>query len=246
MCLGRIKECNVRLIYNIQFFFPDCHYISYLTSYNSLHLHTNSINFSSTSEDKQAALIASKHSKCSGGDVRLHIIGIEQVQTGLDPFCHVKHSLSAVATEWNWDVTETFLSVWTSPFNYTSENFTEQWRSATERKCDIQCESALILPCRRFLDKKLHEDRNLSFSTHSLYMTQIPVTSINNSGYFTKRSKELFPHNYGPTTGSFTKIHMSVRDHSAHTRHKIPWHRWRIKVTLCKGQRSSSHILQSH
>jgi len=40
-------------------------------SHNSSHLRTNSINFSSTSEDKQAALVASKHSKCSTGDVRL-------------------------------------------------------------------------------------------------------------------------------------------------------------------------------
>ena len=37
------------------------------------------------------------------------------------------------ATERNWDVTETFLSVWTSPFNYKWEMFTERWRSATER-----------------------------------------------------------------------------------------------------------------
>jgi len=40
-------------------------------SYNPSHLRANSINFSSVSEDKQAALVASKHSKCSGGDVRL-------------------------------------------------------------------------------------------------------------------------------------------------------------------------------
>jgi len=64
----------------------------------------------------------------------VHIIGIEQVQAGSDPLHHVKHSRSATATERNWDVTETFLSVWTSPFNYTRETFTERWRSATERK----------------------------------------------------------------------------------------------------------------
>ena len=46
-------------------------------------------------------------------------------------------------TERNWDVTETFLSVWTSPFNYTWEKFTERWCSATERKSDVKCESAL-------------------------------------------------------------------------------------------------------
>jgi len=32
---------------------------------------------------------------------------------------------------------QTFLSLWTSPFNYTWENFTERWRSATERKRDV-------------------------------------------------------------------------------------------------------------
>jgi hypothetical protein len=41
----------------------------------------------------------------------VHIIGIEQVQTGSDPLRHVKHSRSATATERNCDVTETFLSV---------------------------------------------------------------------------------------------------------------------------------------
>jgi hypothetical protein len=73
----------------------------------------------------------------------VHIIGIEQVQTGPDPFRHVKHSCPVKATERNRDVTETFLSVWTSPFNYTWENFTEPWRSATERKRDVYCKSAL-------------------------------------------------------------------------------------------------------
>ena len=59
----------------------------------------------------------------------------------VEKYCHVKYSRSA--TERNWDVTETFLSVWTSPFNYTWENFTERWRSATERKREVWCESAL-------------------------------------------------------------------------------------------------------
>jgi hypothetical protein len=49
-------------------------------SYNSSHLRTNSINFSSISEDNQASLIASKHSTRSGADViTAHIIRIEQV-----------------------------------------------------------------------------------------------------------------------------------------------------------------------
>ena len=67
----------------------------------------------------------------------VHIIGIKQVQTGSDPFRHVKHSRSATATERNWDVTETVVSVWTSPFSYTWENFTERWLSAAERKRDV-------------------------------------------------------------------------------------------------------------
>jgi len=46
-------------------------YLLFDMSYNSSHLRNNSINFSSISEDKQAALVASKHSKCSEGDVRL-------------------------------------------------------------------------------------------------------------------------------------------------------------------------------
>ena len=54
-------------------------------SYNSSHLRTSSINFSSIFEDKKkhAALVASKHSKRSGGDVKtVHTIGIQQAQTG--------------------------------------------------------------------------------------------------------------------------------------------------------------------
>jgi len=49
-------------------------------SYNSSHLRTSSINFSSISEDNQAGLIASKHSKRSGDDViTAHMIRIEHV-----------------------------------------------------------------------------------------------------------------------------------------------------------------------
>jgi hypothetical protein len=36
---------------------------------------------------------------------------LELVQTGSDPFCPVKHSHSATATERNRDLMETFLSV---------------------------------------------------------------------------------------------------------------------------------------
>ena len=49
-------------------------------SYNSSHLRTNSINFSSISEDNQAGLIASKHSKPSVDDViTADMIRIEHV-----------------------------------------------------------------------------------------------------------------------------------------------------------------------
>ena len=113
-------------------------------SYYSSHLRTISFNFFiHLLRQKQAALVEGRHSKCKGGDVRMfHFIGIDQVQTGPDPFRHVK--LSRSATERNWDVTETFLSVWTSPFHYTWENFTERWCSATERKLDVECELAHI------------------------------------------------------------------------------------------------------
>jgi len=139
LCLGIIKECNVRLIYNIQCSSPDCHYISYwtchiipniyapirLTFYPLLKTKTGSTRCKQTLEVKWTRRKT------------VHIIGIEQIQTGSDPFHHVKHSRSATATERNWDVTETFLSVWTSPFDYTWENFTESLRSATEQKRDV-------------------------------------------------------------------------------------------------------------
>jgi len=55
-------------------------------SYNSSHLPTNSINFSSISEGNQADLIASKHSKRSGDDIiTAHMIRIEYV--GPMPSC---------------------------------------------------------------------------------------------------------------------------------------------------------------
>ena len=46
-------------------------YFLFDMSCNSSHLCTNSTNFSSISEEKQAALVASKRSKCGGGVVRL-------------------------------------------------------------------------------------------------------------------------------------------------------------------------------
>jgi hypothetical protein len=59
------------------FIFRQSLYFLFDMSYNFSHLHTNSINFISISEDRQAALVANKHPKCSGDDVRLHKIGIE-------------------------------------------------------------------------------------------------------------------------------------------------------------------------
>jgi hypothetical protein len=42
-----------------------------------------------------------KHLKCSEGDIRLHIIGTEQAQTGMNLFPHVNHSCSRTETEQN-------------------------------------------------------------------------------------------------------------------------------------------------
>ena len=78
------SKCAIKTHWNLPDFFnssPICpHNFSFQTlslyflfdmSYKSSHLLTNSINFSSTSEEKRTTLVASKHSKCSGGDVRL-------------------------------------------------------------------------------------------------------------------------------------------------------------------------------
>ena len=100
-------------------------------SYNSSHLRTNSINFSSISEDNQAGLIASKRSKRNGDDVIL----LTWSESSTSDTCrHVKQSRLGAATERNWDRTETLLSVWTSPFNYTWEKsyWTVTLRDGTE------------------------------------------------------------------------------------------------------------------
>jgi hypothetical protein len=137
------KHWNKPDFFNSSPIFPNnfsskhCHYTSYLTRHIIPHISAPVLlifhPFLKTKRDSTRCEL----SKCSGGDVRIHIIGIEQEQTAPDPFRHVKNSRSATATERNWDVMETFLSVWTSPFNYTRENFTERWRSLTERTCDI-------------------------------------------------------------------------------------------------------------
>ena len=64
----------------------------------------------------------------------VHIIGIQQVQTGPDSFRHVKLSRSATATERTWDVTETFFSVWTPPLKLHMRKFywTVTFRDGTE------------------------------------------------------------------------------------------------------------------
>ena len=75
-------------------------YFLFDKSYNSSYLRNKSISFSSISVDNQAILIATKRSKPSGCDViTVHVIRIEQVQTGSDLFRHVKNSHSATATE---------------------------------------------------------------------------------------------------------------------------------------------------
>ena len=107
-------------------------------SYISSHLRTNSINFSSISEEKTGSTRCKQTLQVQWRRRKtVHIIGIEKVQAGSDPFRHVKHSRLTTATERNWDVTETFPSMWTSPFDYTWESFTERWRSATERNWDV-------------------------------------------------------------------------------------------------------------
>jgi hypothetical protein len=86
---------------------------------------------------KQAALIASKHSKCNEGHVRLFTISesssYRQVRTrSITP--------NILALQRRRNGTETWRRrscQCEHPFNYTWENFTERWRSATERKSDI-------------------------------------------------------------------------------------------------------------
>ena len=89
------------------FFSRHCHY-TYLTSHIFSHIYAPILLiFVPFPKKNQAALVASKHPKRTGRDV--HIIRIEQVQTGSDHFRPVKHSRSA--TERNRDLTETFLSL---------------------------------------------------------------------------------------------------------------------------------------
>ena len=72
LCLGRIKQCNVRLICNIQCFFLGSVTIIYLTCHTIPHICAPILLiFYPLLKKKQAALVASKHSKCSAGDVRL-------------------------------------------------------------------------------------------------------------------------------------------------------------------------------
>jgi hypothetical protein len=132
--------CAIKELWNLPDFFnslPSCpHNFSFHTlslyflfdmSYNSSHLRTNSINFSSISEDNQAALTASKHSKRS-------YCSHYQNRAGSDRFRHVKRSRSATATERNWDETETFLSVRTSPLKLHMKKFywTVTFRDGTQ------------------------------------------------------------------------------------------------------------------
>jgi hypothetical protein len=102
-----------------QFFFPDS-----VTLLLIWQLRTNSINFSSISEGKNRQhLLQANTRKCSGGDARLFTLSessrYRPVRTR-----SVTSNIHARQRRRNWDATETFLSVWTSPFNYTCENFT--------------------------------------------------------------------------------------------------------------------------
>jgi hypothetical protein len=86
----------------------------------------------------KTALKASKHSKRSGGDIiTVHIISIEQVQTSSDRF--LASNILVQRRRRNG------IETWRRPsfqrehlrLKYTWGNFTELWRSATERKSDI-------------------------------------------------------------------------------------------------------------
>jgi len=109
----------------------------------SIHCHYTPVYIYATSllifhpfpKKNHAALVASKHSKHTGGDSN----GSQNQnragsQTGWDPCRPGKHSrlATATATERNWELT-----VWTYPFKYTRENFTERWRSAAKRKRNV-------------------------------------------------------------------------------------------------------------
>jgi len=84
--------CAIKEQWNLPDFFnssPICpHNFSFHTlslyflcdmSYNSSHLRTNSINFSSISDDNQECLIANKHLKHSGDVITAHMIRIKYV-----------------------------------------------------------------------------------------------------------------------------------------------------------------------
>ena len=139
-----MKECNAMLLYSIQFFFPYCHCISYLIRHIISHIYAPIlVIFLPFLKKKTGRTRGKKHEVRWRWRKTVYIIVIQPLQNGSDPFRHVKLPRSATATERTWDVTQTFLSYWTSPFNYTWENFIERWLSATVRKLDIECESAL-------------------------------------------------------------------------------------------------------
>ena len=103
LCLGRIKQCNVRLICNIQCFFLGSVTIIYLTCHTIPHIcapillifHPLLKTKTGSTRCKQTFEVQCRRRKT------VHIIGIEQVQTGPDPFRHVKHSRLTTATERN-------------------------------------------------------------------------------------------------------------------------------------------------
>jgi hypothetical protein len=67
--------------------------------YNSSHLRSSSINFSSICEEKTGSTRRKQTLQMQWRRRKtVHIIGIGLVQTGSEPFRHVKHSRSATAT----------------------------------------------------------------------------------------------------------------------------------------------------
>jgi len=77
-------------------------YFLFDMSYSSSHLHINSINFSSISKEKPGSTRCKQTFEAYWARRwTVHVIRIEQVQIGSDPFHPVKHSRLATATEWN-------------------------------------------------------------------------------------------------------------------------------------------------
>jgi len=86
---------------------------------------------------KQAALVASKHSKCSGGDVRLFTLRQSSRQRQVRTRSVTSNFLTRQRRRNGPETWRRRSCQYEHPFNYTWEKFTKLWRSATERKRDV-------------------------------------------------------------------------------------------------------------